>query len=454
MIHGDLMKTWAGLILAAGKGTRMKSRTPKVLHTILGKPLLTFSIETLSKLKIKDINVVVSPDNHQAIQEEIQQRINYVVQEQPKGTGDAFVSYLKQVSEVPEHIIIQNGDMPLISDDSIIQLIETHLAQNNLVTVLTLNGNPAQDYGRVIRDQMGSIIRIEEAVDSSIKYDDISEVNAGVYCISTRNIDKVITKLKELDTPESYITSLIEIAYKQGEPIGTSELHSPLEIFGVNDRIQLSNATEILQEQIVMNLMSLGVTIHNPDTVYIEDTVCIGSDTTIYPNTILKGSTIIGENSAIGPNSTIDNSTIGDDCEIGASTIEDSKIGNTCKVGPYCHLRENTTLQDSVELGDHIEIKNSLLAQGVKAGHFCYLGDATIGKSTNIGAGTITCNYDGETKHPTSIGENSFIGCDTMLIAPVDIGDNCLTGAGAVVTQNIPSGRRAIGIPAKISEIN
>ena len=447
------MSTWAGLILAAGKGTRMKSRTPKVLHTILGKPLVSYSIQTLTKLEIQDINIVVSPDNHDAIRKEIPGDISYIIQKEPKGTGDALISYFEQASKLPDNIIIQNGDMPLISENSINELIQTHNSQNNVITVLSLNGRHAQDYGRVIRDQTGSIIRIEEAVDSSIKPDEISEVNAGVYCINLTNIKPIIEALKQLDTTESYITSIVEIAYKQGDLAGTSELYSPLEIFGVNDRVQLSNATEILQEQIIINLMSLGVTIYNPDTVYIENTVCIGTDTTIHPNTILRGNTVIGENSTIGPNSNIINSEIGDNCEVNGSTLEDSIIGNNCAIGPYCHLREHTVLQDGVELGDHVEVKNSTLKKEVKAGHFCYLGDAVIGDSTNIGAGTITCNYDGESKHPTTIGANSFIGCDTMLIAPIEIGDNCLTGAGAVVTQNIPSGRRAIGIPAKISDI-
>jgi bifunctional UDP-N-acetylglucosamine pyrophosphorylase/glucosamine-1-phosphate N-acetyltransferase len=446
------MSTWAGLILAAGKGTRMKSRIPKVLHTILGKPLLSYSIQTLTKLEIQDINIVVSPDNHDAIRKEIPGDISYIVQKEPKGTGDALISYLEQASKLPDNLIIQNGDMPLISEDSINELIQTHNSQNNVITVLSLNGRAAQDYGRIIRDQTGSIIRIEEAVDSSIKPDEIGEINAGVYCINLTNIKPIIEALKQLDTTESYITSIVEIAYKQGDLAGTSELHSPLEIFGVNDRIQLSNATEILQEQIIINLMSLGVTIYNPDTVYIENTVCIGADTTIHPNTILKGNTVIGENSVVGPNGNIINSEIGDNCEINGSTLEDSIVGNNCTIGPYCHLREHAVLQDGVELGDHVEVKNSTLKTGVKAGHFCYLGDAVIGDSTNIGAGTITCNYDGESKHSTTIGANSFIGCDTMLIAPIEIGDNCLTGAGAVVTQNIPSGRRAIGIPAKISD--
>ncbi|MFL2644802.1 MAG: bifunctional UDP-N-acetylglucosamine diphosphorylase/glucosamine-1-phosphate N-acetyltransferase GlmU [Dehalococcoidia bacterium] len=444
------MNTWSGLILAAGKGTRMKSRTPKVLHTILGKPLLSYSVKTLTKLEIKDINVVVSLDNHQAINEAMGNEIKFITQAEPKGTGDAFLSYLDQTDDLADNIIIQNGDMPLISEESITQLIDTHNTQNNLITVLSLNGRAAQDYGRVIRDQTGSVIRIEEAIDSSIKPDEISEVNAGVYCINTKKIKPLIASLKELDTPESYITSIVELGYKQGELIGTSELHSPLEIFGVNDRIQLSNATEILQEQIIITLMSLGVTIYNPDSVYIEDTVCIGSDTTIHPNTILKGNTVVGENSNIGPNSTIIDSEIGDNCEVNASTIEESNIASDCKIGPYCHLRENTILENGVELGDHVEVKNSTLSEAVKAGHFCYIGDAVIGKATNIGAGTITCNYDGESKHPTNIGSNSFIGCDTMLVAPVNIGDNCLTGAGAVVTKDIPSGRRAVGIPARI----
>ena len=397
------MNTWSGLILAAGKGTRMKSRTPKVLHTILGKPLLSYSVKTLTKLEIKDINVVVSLDNHQAINEAMGNEIKFITQAEPKGTGDAFLSYLDQTDDLADNIIIQNGDMPLISEESITQLIDTHNTQNNLITVLSLNGRAAQDYGRVIRDQTGSVIRIEEAIDSSIKPDEISEVNAGVYCINTKKIKPLIASLKELDTPESYITSIVELGYKQGELIGTSELHSPLEIFGVNDRIQLSN-----------------------------------------------GNTVVGENSNIGPNSTIIDSEIGDNCEVNASTIEESNIASDCKIGPYCHLRENSILENGVELGDHVEVKNSTLSEAVKAGHFCYIGDAVIGKATNIGAGTITCNYDGESKHPTNIGSNSFIGCDTMLVAPVNIGDNCLTGAGTVVTKDIPSGRRAVGIPARI----
>ena len=249
--YKKFMSTWSGLILAAGKGTRMRSRIPKVLHTILGKPLISFAIETVQKLSVENINVVVSPDNHPLIKNKLKGSVGYVVQTQPNGTGDALASYFAQVPKTSDHLIIQNGDMPLISEDSIAQLMSTHESQSNVITVLTLNGRAAQDYGRVIRDQAGALIRIEEAADSSVKQDDISEVNAGVYCIDIEGVKSLMNNLNDLNTEESYITSLVELAYKEGKPVGTSELHSPLEIFGVNDRIQLSNATEILQEQII-----------------------------------------------------------------------------------------------------------------------------------------------------------------------------------------------------------
>jgi len=222
-------------------------------------------------------------------------------------------------------------------------------------------------------------------------------------------------------------------------------------MLGVNDRLQLSQATAVMQKQIVEQLMLSGVTIINPNNVYIEPTVSIQQDATILQNSTLKGATKIGANAIIGPNTTIVNGNIGDNSVVESSTIKDSSIGIQCHVGPYSHLRENTEVKNNVHIGNNVELKNTVLESEIKAGHFCYLGDATIGKGTNIGAGTITCNYDGVNKHRTIIGENTFIGCDTMLVAPLIIGSNCLTGAGAVVTKDVPSGRRAIGVPAKIT---
>lgn len=448
---GAIMDNWAGLILAAGKGSRMKSNTPKVLHKILGQSLIQFPITALRETGITDINLVVSPDNKKPISATLDDSIKYTLQKEQKGTGDALVSYLQQCETVPKNLIIQNGDMPLISQGSIKDLIQTHSSEDNFITIVTLQDCTAGDFGRVIRNKEGLVTKIEEANESTIQSDQQTEVNAGIYCVNTKNVSEFTSELGSNHNGEQYITSLVELAYSKGLKVGFSKLKHRDEMLGVNDRLQLSQATAVMQKQIVEQLMLSGVTIINPNNVYIEPTVSIQQDATILQNSTLKGATKIGANAIIGPNTTIVNGNIGDNSVVESSTIKDSSIGIQCHVGPYSHLRENTEVKNNVHIGNNVELKNTVLESEIKAGHFCYLGDATIGKGTNIGAGTITCNYDGVNKHRTIIGENTFIGCDTMLVAPLIIGSNCLTGAGAVVTKDVPSGRRAIGVPAKIT---
>ncbi len=456
------MEQWAGVVLAAGRGQRMVSRLPKPLHRVCGKELIRYPVELLQSLGLRRILIVVSPDNAAPIGNRLGDRladssIEYVIQPEAKGTGDAAARAVAALlepgqSEPVENLILLGSDSPLIRAESAGQLAQQHSEQRNDLTILTADGLPAQDFGQVIRDERGQVVDLVEAADRDKNGGAFApaEVNSGVYCFNLSWLAEALDRLRPGLNGEKYLTSLVASGAAQGRRIDARPSELSEEVFGVNDRVQQAQVETILRWQICERWLRAGVTIQDPASVFIDADVSIGQDTIIRPNTLLLGNTEIGEDGEIGPNSVIRDSRLGNGCRIIASMLEDATLEDGVEVGPFSHLRPGACLEKGVHLGNFVEVKESQLGVGTRAGHFSYLGDASIGANVNIGAGTITCNYDGRDKHRTAIGDDAFIGCDTMLVAPVTVGPEAATGAGAVVTKDLPQGLLAVGVPAKI----
>ena len=440
--------------MAAGAGSRMVSRIPKPLHEVCGREMVRYPVDLLQGLGIERILVVVSPATQSPIREALGDDVEYVVQPAPNGTGDAAAHAVKALPAGTSSIVLLGSDSPLLRQDSLQQLVDQHEAGGSEMTMLTAPDMLAPDLGRVLRDGEGRIVDLVEAADSDEDAWAPAEVNAGAYCFSRPWLEAMLPRIAPSSSGEIYLTSLVGLAAQDGDKVDSVASELPEEIFGVNDRVQLAQVEAIMRWQILESLMRSGVTVQDPGSVYIDAGVAIGRDTVIRPNTSVQGNTAIGEGCEIGPNTVILDSRIGNDCRITASMLEEATLEDGVDVGPFSHLRPGSHLETGVHLGNYVEVKESRLGQGVLAGHFSYLGDATVGAGTNIGAGTVTCNFDGKDKHRTSIGESAFIGCDTMLVAPVSVGDGAATGAGSVVTKDVPKHLLAVGVPARIRPKN
>ena len=446
-----------GIVLAAGRGSRMRSRTPKPLHTLAGRELIRYPIAALQECGISRLVVVTSPDNRDAIAGVLGDQVIFAIQASPNGTADAVECGLRALPDVPPLVVVLAGDTPLIRPDSILGLMESHrVGSNRRMTILSADGAYGPDLGHIKRGGRlspggrGDLLAIEEAADRAEPDYSLAEVNTGVYCFDGAWLSKSVRVAPTSATGEHYLTALAAMAVDAGEAVEAAPIALADEAMGVNDREQLAAAGAVMRDRINRFWMSAGVTLVDPAATYIDVDVEIGQDTVLQPNTMLTGSTKIGEECEIGPNTSVRESAIGDRCRIVASTIEEARVENDVEIGPYSHLRRAAWIEANVHLGNYVEVKNSRVGSGTAAGHFCYLGDADIGAGVNIGAGTITCNYDGVDKHRTVIGPSAFIGSDTMLIAPVTVGEGAATGAGAVVTRDVPEGRRAVGVPARL----
>ena len=343
-----------------------------------------------------------------------------------------------------------NGDLPLVRASTLARMLSQHIAQKASVTLLTAAPSPAAGMGRVLRDAKGIICDIVETRDSSEADPGKWECNGGAYCFEASWLWENLPKVQPSASGEIYLTSLISSAYGQGAGVGSLLLDEPTELLGVNTRYQLALAEEVMRDRIRLHWMDEGVTMIDPRTTFLDADVRLGQDTIIYPNTMVLGKSNVGEDCTLGPGSTIRDSQVGDRCRVVASFLTEATLECGVSVGPYCHLRPGTHLEEGVHVGTFAEIKNSRLGQGTAMGHFGYIGDATVGEGVNLGAGTVTCNYDGESKHRTTIGHEAFIGSDTMLVAPVEVGPGAATGAGAVVTHDVPPSGLAVGVPARI----
>ncbi len=440
------------IVLAAGLGTRMKSHLPKVLHELCGRPMLGYVLAAAEAATGNRPLVVYSPPTA-AILDVYADRADFALQAEPRGTADALAAALAVLpADVPE-ILVVYGDVPLLEADLLAALIdEQHesAAAISLVGVITLD--PAA-LGRIVRDDEGEVTAIVEARDATEDELQIDEINAGIYVLDVAWLRARMGDLRpSATTGELYLTDLVALARSDGRHVASLDVGDDGTLLGINDRAQLADATYRLRERINDRHMLAGVTMHDPSTAYVDVDVVIAADVVIEPSVVLRGRTSIGAGTVLGSGAQIIDTVIGRDCRIWASVLESSEVEDEVSIGPFAHLRSGSSIGRGAKLGNFAEVKNSRLEAGVQQHHMSYLGDAQVGARANIGAGTITANYDGRNKTRTKIGAGAFIGVDTMLVAPVEIGDGARTGAGAVVTRDVPAGKLAVGVPARIRE--
>jgi len=438
------------IVLAAGKGTRMKSALPKVLHELCGRPMVWYVLRALRAAGVDDIVVVTN--------EELQQRIDRfgvrgIVQAEQLGTGHAVQVALRALPREPGgRIVIAYGDMPLVHDEifrGIVGSLQNPQDGVPALAMVTVKMPLPSNFGRVIR-RGHDVERIVEARDATPAELEVDEMNAGIYAYDESALREAVERLRNDNAQgEYYLTDTIADFVRRGKRVVPVMAGDHLHVLGINDRVELAVARKEMNKRLCSQYMRDGVTIVDPDATYLEPELEIGSDTVVYPNTTIGRLSRIGRQCVIGPNARLSNAHVGERVTIRESVIVDSRIGDDVHVGPFAHLRNDTVLASRVHVGNFVEVKNSRLAEHVKAGHLTYLGDAEIAENANIGAGTITCNYDGARKHKTSIGRNAFIGSNTSLVAPVSVGDDALTGASSVVTKDVPAGERVAGNPAR-----
>jgi bifunctional UDP-N-acetylglucosamine pyrophosphorylase/glucosamine-1-phosphate N-acetyltransferase len=438
----------ATILLAAGKGTRMRSELLKVLHPLGGKPMVWHTIQAALEATNHPPTLIIGYQGDK-VKETFGDMVNYVSQKEQLGTGHAVLQAKEYLKDQSELVLVLLGDMPLLRAETIERLLDTQKQNTGPISLLSVKTDDPRGFGRILRNAGGEVEAIIEEVDCSPDQLAINELNVSMYCFQADWLWENLSKIPVSAKGEYYLTDIVAIARQQGLSVQAEVLEDHQEAMGINTRVHLAEAESVLRERINRDWMLSGVTIIDPATTYIEAEVSIGQDTILYPNTILQGETQVGAGCLIGPNSMIRDSLIGDRCKILASVVEHARMADEVDIGPFGHLRKGAHLDQGVHMGNFGEVKNAYLAPGVKMGHFSYIGDATIGRNVNIGAGTITCNYDGRNKHHTTIEEDVFIGSDTMLVAPLKIGKGAQTGAGSVVTDDIPEGTLVAGVPAR-----
>ena len=441
------MKTTA-VILAAGHGVRMHSKFPKVLHSLLGKPMVEYSLDAAQQASGSQPVLVVG---HQAdaIRQVVGEAAQYVIQEPQLGTGHAVQQAESLLRGQAEYVLVMTADMPLLTPETLQKLIQAQREHTGPVSMLTIKTDDSRGFGRVVRSPEGDVQAVVEEAHATPEQLAIREMNAGVYCFTADWLWGALPRIPLSPKGEYYLTDLVAIAVQDGMPVQALTTEDITEAIGINTRVHLAQAGAVLKQRINQHWMSVGVTIVDPLTTFIDPGVIIGQDTTIWPNTYLQGDTVIGDDCTIGPNAIIRDTQIGNCCQVLASVLESAVLEDDVDVGPFGHLRKGAHLAQGVHMGNFGEVKDSYLGPGTKMGHFSYVGNATIESGVNIGAGVVTCNYDGKEKHSTEIGEGVFVGSATMLVAPVKIGDRARTGAGSVVTKDVPSDTLAVGAPAR-----
>lgn len=437
------------VLLAAGQGIRMKSALPKVLHLLCGKPMLWHVLEAL-KSAATEKPVVVIGHGADEVKKYLGDSADCVLQEPQLGTGHATMQAETLLKGKTDYVIVTYADMPLLRGETFQRLVETQRLNPGPFSLLTVTADDPRGFGRIVRKADGTVAAIVEEYVATPEQQKIKELNAGAYCFKADWLWNALQRIeKNPKKGEYYLTDIVEIAAKDNLPV-QAVLHDDFtETIGINTRVHLSEAEAEMRMRINQEHMLNGVSMMDPASTYIEAGLQIGRDTTIMPNTYLHGKTLIGEGNIIGPNTIIRDSKIGNKCKVLASVLEGAILEDDVDMGPFARLRKGAHLKSHVHMGNFGEVKDSTLHEGVKMGHFSYIGNANIGANTNIGAGTITCNFDGEKKHATEIGEDVFIGSDTMLVAPLTLGNGARTGAGAVVTKNVPEDTLVVGIPAR-----
>ncbi len=447
------------LVLAAGLGTRMRSELAKVLHKLDGRPLINHVCRTATALAPQTIYVVIGHQGDEVkasvLNELDGQKVVFVTQQDQLGTGDAVNAARSYLENDDSTLVVLSGDVPMIRPETLAALVQHHhryLEHGAACTVLTVRLNDPTGYGRIVRDDSGAFERIVEQKDATDEEKKISEINAGIYCFDSRNLYSALSAVKNNNSQgEYYLTDVPALLQSAGENVAIFQFNDAQEIEGVNNRAQLADLERILRRRTMSRLMlDHGVTFIDPKNAYVSAQAVIGRDTVIYPNVFIEGRTEIGEGCIIWPGTRLSNAKIGNNVEIRDNCfIIDSEVESGCAVGPMAHLRGNAVMAEGSKVGNFVELKKTRLGKGSKASHLTYLGDATIGEDTNIGAGVITCNYDGKNKHETHIGDRVKIGSDTMLVAPVNVGDDAVTGAGSVVTKDVEPNTLVVGAPAK-----
>lgn len=452
------------LILAAGLGTRMRSGTAKVLHKLGGRPLIAHACRTASALQkeARPLYVVVghqAAEVERAVKSELgDEGAVFITQVEQKGTGDAVLSARDALNDANSTLLVLSGDVPLVRAETLAALVQqhrTHRGRGAACTLLAVRLDDPTGYGRVVRDEEGRFERIVEQKDATAEERQINEINAGIYCFETRLLFDALERVRpENAQGEFYLTDVPAILRADGEDVSIFSHNDAREVSGINTRAELADFERLLRVRTLRNLMlNSGVTIIDPQHTYISPDAQIGRDTVVHPNAHIEGRSVIGEGCEIGPGVRIADSRIGHGVTIkDHCLIVDSEIGDHCTIGPFAHLRMNARIEEGAAVGNFVEVKNSRLGSRSKAMHLTYLGDADVGERTNIGAGTITCNYDGVRKHPTVIGDDVKVGSDTMLVAPVKVGSRSVTGAGAVVTEDVPPDALVAGVPAKVKK--
>jgi len=441
------MKNTIAVVLAAGEGTRFKSNLPKVLHTILGKTLIKRVVE---KLKYFRKTVIIIGHKGDIVKNAVKngsvgkQKIIFAVQERQLGSGDALKKARNAISGFSGNILVLCGDTPLIKTETLKELIAFHNSEKADCTVLTFETNNPRGYGRIVKNG-NCVEQIVEEKDASSEIKKIKEVNSGIYVFSAPLLFPALEKISPDNAKkEYYLTDAVSVLNANGKKVAGFKIENGDEVMGINNRVELATAEKIIREEVLNKLMLSGVTITDPQTTCIDETVKISNDTTIMPSTIIKNNTVIKSGCLIGPFTYIKDSRIGNNVEIRASFIYGASIADGVKIGPFSHIRAGTKLRRNSRIGNFSEIKKSVICEDTKVSHLSYIGDSYLGKDVNIGAGTITCNYDGKIKHKTRIGNNVFVGSNTNFVAPVKIGSGALIAAGSTITEDVPKNALSI----------
>ena len=442
---------FTSIILAAGMGTRMKSEMPKVLHRVCGKPLCQWVIDASKQAGAENVAAVIG---HKAemVRAELGDECGYAIQAEQKGTGHAVMQAEKYIRQAKGYVVVLNGDTPLITAETIRSAVAYHQENGNFATVLTAVLPDATGYGRIVRDTSGNVQKIVEQKDANEQEKQIREINSGMYVFDAESLLYALGELRPNNAQgEYYLTDTLEILLNVGKKVGAYIIEDSDEIRGINDRIQLNEAETIMRRRINEYHMKNGVTMRIPESIYIEDGVEIGNDTEICPNVTLKAGTKIGSGCTIGTGSVLDRAIIHDHVDILSSVILESEIESNTTVGPFAYIRPNCHVGSDVKVGDFVELKNSNIDDSTKISHLTYIGDSDVGKGVNFGCGTVTVNYDGKKKYRSTIGDHAFIGCNTNLVSPVNVGDGAYIAAGSTITDDIPANQLSI---ARARQVN
>ncbi len=441
------------IVLAAGKGTRMKSDLPKVAHEVLYKPMIKHVCDELKKIDVTQTIVVVG-HKAEVVKNIMQDEVTYVMQEEQLGTGHAVKMAYDLLKDKEGITLVLNGDAPLIRKETLEALIKTHVDNENKATLMSAHCDTKFPFGRIVRNEQGNVLGIVEAKDATPEQLQITEMNTGEYCFDNQLLFDALTKVNNNNAQnEYYLTDVIEILGKANYKVGSYVIDDFDEVGGINDRVQLANAQKKMQERINTELLLKGVTLVDPSNTYIARDIEIDSDTIIEPGCIIKGNTVIGRNCHIGPHCELDNVVIKDNVEIKFSVISDSVIESGTDIGPYARLRKDCHILENIHIGNFVEMKNTTFGKGSKCAHLSYIGDATVGEGVNIGCGTITSNYDGKNKFRTIIKDHVFVGCNSNLVAPVTLEESAYVGAGSTITDTVPKDAFAIARAKQVTKL-